>query len=624
MNNQKTYTFQSESKELLHLMINSLYSNKEIFLRELISNASDAIDKLRFLSLKSPNVYITDNKFKIKISANKQEKTLTISDNGIGMDKSEIIKNLGTIAKSGTRDFIKSLEKNSIEENQLIGKFGVGFYSSFIVSNKVTVHTRSAHSKTNNSIIWESLGKGEYTIKDSTKEKIGTDVILHIKNTENNFLEEWNIRNIIEKYSDHITVPIEIQTLNEKTKENIWKQINTAKALWTINKSKISEKEYIEFYKYITKDTHDPLIWTHNKVEGSQEYTNLLYIPSKAPWNLWNKDNKKGLKLYIKRTYIFDDAEQFLPNYLRFIKGIIDSNDLPLNISREILQNNQLILKIRQSLTKRILNLLLSLLKNNSKKYYMFWNQFGSIIKEGPAEDSKNKELILNLLLFTSINTGHSEQTLTLQEYVKKMPKEQEKIYFITADSYESAKNSPNLEIFKNKKIDVLLLSERIDEWMMNYISEYQGKKFQSVSKSDESINKLINSSKQNEETIKLNKKLEPLIEKSKEILNEKVKDVRLTYRLIDTPAIVITDTNDMSTQMAKLFSAAGQSTPDVKYIFEINPNHSLIKKIAQIQDKKMLTNWVMILFEEALLVEKGSLENPNLFVSRINKFLLT
>lgn len=623
MTDQKTYTFQSESKELLNLMIHSLYSNKEIFLRELISNASDAIDKLRFLSLQSSNIYVTNSEFKIKISTNKQKKTLTISDNGIGMNKDEIIKNLGTIAKSGTKDFIKSLKKNNIQNSQLIGKFGVGFYSSFIVSNKVTVHTLSANANIKKPIIWESFGKGEYTIKEGTKKEPGTDITLHIKEAEIKFLEDWTIRNIIEKYSDHIMIPIEIQTFNEKTKKNIWKQINTAKALWTVNKSNISEKEYIDFYKYITKDTHDPLIWTHNKVEGNQEYTNLLYIPSKAPWNLWNKDNKHGLKLYVKRIYILDDAEQFLPNYLRFVKGIIDSNDLPLNISREILQSNQLIPKIKQSITKKILNLLLLLAKDNIKKYYVFWKQFGSIIKEGPAEDPQNKELILNLLLFTSINTNNSEQTLTLKEYVNKMPKEQEKIYFITADNYESAKNSPNLEIFRNKKIDVLLLSERIDEWMMNYISEYQGKKFQSASKSDDSINKLLNISEKSEETNKLTTELEPLIKKSKKILDGKVKNVRLTYRLTNTPAIVITDAKDISTQMAKLFSAAGQPIPDVKYIFEINPNHSLIKKIAKIKDEKTLKDWIMILFEEALLIEKGSLENPNKFINRINKFLL-
>jgi len=625
MKNQKktTYSFKSETKELMQLMIHSLYSNKEIFLRELISNASDAIDKLRYFNLTS-SVDNKNDQFEIKILIDTINNQLTISDNGIGMNNQELIENLGTIAKSGTKHFLKSLKKEKLKDNHLIGKFGVGFYSSFIVSKIVLVHTKSAVDSNSEGLLWESSGTGDYSIKHLEKETIGTSITLQLKEKEKEFLEEWKIKNTVNKYSDHINVPILLKIVKkekkEKKEENVWKKINQAQALWTKQQSKISDSEYIQFYKHITNDSHDPLIWSHNKVEGEKEYISLLYIPKIAPWDLWNRDNKKGLKLYVKRVFIMDDAEQFLPNYLRFVRGLIDSNDLPLNISREILQDNHIINSLKKTITQRILKLLNNMLINNKEKYIEFWKQFGSILKEGPAEDPINKEIISKLLLFTSINNKSKNQTMLLQDYVKNMPSHQEKIYFITAESYEAAINSPLLEVFKEKSIDVLLLSERIDEWMMNYLTEFKNKKFQSVSKSDSSLNKLF-SEKENKNS-NIEKKFTSLIQDIKKILGNKVEDVKITYRLTNSPSVLLTNENEMSTQMAKLFLSAGQKVPPVKYILEINPKHKLIQKISSIQDSEELNEWINILFEQALLIEKGNLKNPNQFISRINKFL--
>lgn len=618
---KEKYIFKSEVKQLLHLMIHSLYSNKEIFLRELISNASDAIDKLRFQSISLPELYDKKTDVWINILTNKENNTLTISDNGIGMNRQEVIENLGTIAKSGTKEFLNLLEKKEKKDNELIGQFGVGFYSSFIVSNKVIVRTRAATMMRDTGIQWESSGNGEYTIDEIIKKERGTEIILFLKKEETEFLDTWKIRNIVSKYSDHISVPVKIFNYNEQKKTGTWDQINKAKALWTLKKSDISEEEYKEFYKHITHDVNNPLIWSHNHVEGIHEYTSLLYIPEKAAWDIWNRENKHGLKLYVKRIYIMDDAEQFLPNYLRFVRGLIDSNDLPLNVSREILQDNRITQNLRQALTKRILKMLAKL-ANDSEKYKIFWNQFGLVLKEGPAEDTINKNDIANLLRFSSINTKSSEQKLSLSNYVKNMIPKQEKIYYITSDSYVSANSSPHLEFFRKKGIDVLLLSDRIDEWMMNYLTEFEEKKFQSISKSDESLNKLIESDKEIEQFSK--KDSEIFLKKVKEKLKDQVKDVRLTNRLIDSPAVVLTDANEMTTQMAKLFSAAGQTVPPIKYIFEINPNHILVKKIINLNNDILFDDWIQLLLEQALLAERGNLDNPNKFINRINKLLIS
>ncbi|WP_367681688.1 molecular chaperone HtpG [Buchnera aphidicola] len=618
MEKKEKYIFKSEVKQLLHLMIHSLYSNKEIFLRELISNASDAIDKLRFKAISSPELYQNNTNFGINISIDKKDNTLTISDNGIGMNRQEIIENLGTIAKSGTKEFIDLIEK---KDHQLIGQFGVGFYSSFIVSSKVIVRSRSATTHKEIGVQWESSGNGEYTVKEIIKKETGTEIVLFLKSEEKEFLDTWKIRNIVNKYSDHISVPVKIFNYDEKKKIGTWDQINKAQALWTLKKNNITEKEYKEFYKHITHDFNDPLIWSHNHVEGNNEYTSLLYIPEKANWDIWNRENKHGLKLYVKRVYIMDNTEHFLPNYLRFVRGLIDSNNLPLNVSREILQDNRIAHNLRQALTKRILQMLESLAKNDDKKYKIFWNQFGLVLKEGPAEDTVNKITISNLLRFSSIKTNSPEQTLSLNDYVKNMIPEQEKIYYITSDSYLSANSSPHLEFFRKKGIDVLLLSDRIDEWMMNYLTEFQEKKFQSISKIDKSLNKLIKEDKNKENCSEISSEI--FIKKVKEILKDQVKDVHFTHRLIDTPAVVLTDVNEMTTQMAKLFSAAGQKVPQIKYIFEINPNHILVKKIMSIKNDILLYDWIQLLLEQALLIEKGNLDNPNQFINRINKLLI-
>lgn len=620
INNKETYSFQSEVKQLLHLMIHSLYSNKEIFLRELISNASDAIDKLRFKSISSPDLY--NHIPKIQISINKAQRTLIINDNGIGMTKKDIIENLGTIAKSGTKSFLKSLEKNKNNiKNELIGEFGVGFYSSFIVSDKVLVRTKFAGNKSNEGILWESSGEGEYIITNVTKKTPGTEIVLFLKKEEDEFLETWRIKNIVNKYSDHITVPVEIQIYDEKNKTYLWEQINKAQALWTRNKSSISNEEYQEFYKYLTNDQNNPITWSHNYVEGTHEYTSLLYIPEKAAWDIWNRENKHGLKLYVKRVYIMDNSQEFLPNYLRFIRGVIDSNSLPLNVSREILQNNSITQNLKKALVKKSLKMIEKLSKQENEKYQSFWNQFGLVLKEGPAEDSENLHLIANLLRFTSMKNNSSEQNISLKQYVSNMIEKQNKIYYITADSYISAKNSPHLELFNKKDIDVLLLSDRIDEWMMNYLTEFEGKKFQSISKEDSSLNKLVEEKLINPE--ETSKDIVDFLSRVKKVLGKKVKSVRLTNRLTETPCIVLSDSNEMSTQMAKLFTAAGQPVPELKYIFEINPKHELIKKISKINEQKSFEEWIELLLDQSLLAEKGNLDNPHKFISRMNKLFM-
>ncbi|MEH8023472.1 molecular chaperone HtpG [Gallibacterium anatis] len=624
--NQETRGFQSEVKQLLQLMIHSLYSNKEIFLRELISNASDAADKLRFKALSAPELYEGDGDLKVRISVDADKGTLTISDNGIGMTRKQAIEHLGTIAKSGTKEFLSALGAEQAKDSQLIGQFGVGFYSAFIVADKVTVKTRAAGESADKGVLWESAGEGEFTVADIEKKDRGTEITLHLREDEKEFLDEWRLREIIGKYSDHIGLPVEILTkeYDDEGKETgvKWEKINKAQALWTRSKSEISDDEYKEFYKHLSHDFADPMLWAHNKVEGKQEYTSLLYLPAKAPWDLFNREQKHGLKLYVQRVFIMDDAEQFMPNYLRFIKGLIDSNDLPLNVSREILQDNKVTAALRKALTKRALGMLEKLAKDEDKsKYQQFWQEFGLVLKEGPAEDPANKEEIAKLLRFASTHNDSSEQTVSLTDYVARMKEGQKAIYYITADSYTAAKNSPHLEIFNKKGIEVLLLSDRIDEWMLSYLTEFDGKPLQTITKSDLDLGDLADKeeeSKQKEEE----QTFASFIERVKKLLGERVKDVRLTHRLSETPAIVSTDNDQMTTQMAKLFAAAGQKMPEVKYTFELNPEHHLVKKVADIADEQQFAEWIELLLDQAMLAERGTLDNPTAFIKRINHLL--
>lgn len=620
MKGQETRGFQSEVKQLLHLMIHSLYSNKEIFLRELISNASDAADKLRFRALSVPDLYEGDGDLRVRISVNKENRTLTLSDNGIGMRRDEVIENLGTIAKSGTKAFLESMGTDQAKDSQLIGQFGVGFYSAFIVADKVTVRTRAAGAKADEGVFWESAGEGEYTLADIEKADRGTEITLHFRAGEDDFLDTWRVRNVISKYSDHIALPVEIETKDEDNDTTTWEKINKAQALWTRNKAEISDEEYQEFYKHIAHDFSDAAAWSHNRVEGKQEYTSLLYIPQRAPFDMWNRDSKHGLKLYVQRVFIMDDAEQFMPKYLRFIRGLIDSNDLPLNVSREILQDSRVTQSLRAALTKRCLQMLEKLAKDDAEKYQQFWKEFGLVLKEGPAEDHANQQAIAKLLRFATTQSESAEQTISLDDYLSRMVEGQDKIYYITADSYAAAKSSPHLELFRKKGIEVLLLSDRIDEWMMSYLTEFDGKTFQSVSKADESLNQLAD--EEVEAQKEAEKALEPFVERVKTLLGERVKEVRLTHRLTDTPAIVTTDANEMTTQMAKLFAAAGQSVPDVKYIFEINPEHALVKRVADTHDEAQFAEWVELMLDQALLAERGTLDDPNQFIRRMNQLL--
>ncbi|QPS89743.1 molecular chaperone HtpG [Serratia plymuthica] len=619
MKGQETRGFQSEVKQLLHLMIHSLYSNKEIFLRELISNASDAADKLRFRALSAPELYEGDGELRVRLSFDKDQRTLTIADNGIGMSRDEVIENLGTIAKSGTKSFLESIGSDQAKDSQLIGQFGVGFYSAFIVADKVTVRTRAAGAAADQGVFWESVGEGDYTIADDTKEDRGTEITLHLREGEDEYLDAWRLRSVIGKYSDHIALPVEIESKNEEDGTVTWEKINKAQALWTRSKADVTDEEYKEFYKHIAHDFTDPLSWSHNRVEGKQEYTSLLYIPAQAPWDMWNRDHKHGLKLYVQRVFIMDDAEQFMPNYLRFVRGLIDSNDLPLNVSREILQDSRVTQNLRGALTKRVLQMLEKLAKDDAEGYQKFWQQFGLVLKEGPAEDGGNKEAIAKLLRFASTQGDSLAQTVSLEEYVGRMAEGQDKIYYITADSYAAAKSSPHLELFRKKGIEVLLLSDRIDEWMMSYLTEFDGKPFQSVSKADEALDKLAD---ETEEQKAAEKQLEPFVDRVKTLLGDRVKDVRLTHRLTDTPAIVTTGADEMSTQMAKLFAAAGQEAPEVKYIFELNPEHALVKRASDVGDNEQFAEWIDLLMDQALLAERGTLEDPNQFIRRMNKLL--
>ena len=629
---QETHGFQTEVKQLLHLMIHSLYSNKEIFLRELVSNAADAADKLRFKALENDSLYENDGDLCVKLSVDKDAGTLTIADNGIGMTRDEVIENLGTIAKSGTKDFFSKLSGDSAKDSQLIGQFGVGFYSAFIVADKVIVRTRAAGQPADQGVEWTSAGEGDFTVGNIDKETRGTEITLFLRDDEKEFADDWRLRSIISKYSDHISIPVRMwKAPVEETEgpdgEKIpgqpgeWETVNKATALWTRDKSEITDEEYTEFYKHISHDFADPMTWAHNKVEGKTEYTSLLYIPSKAPFDLWNREQSHGLKLYVQRVFIMDDAEQFMPTYLRFVKGLLDSNDLPLNVSREILQDNKITQSLRQGCTKRVLQMLERMAKNDAEKYQLFWNEFGNVLKEGPAEDFSNREKIAGLLRFASTHNDSSTQNVSLADYISRMKEGQEKIYYVTADSYQAAKNSPHLEIFKKKGIEVLLMGERIDEWLMQHLNEFDGKQLHSIARGDLDLGDL-----DDEETKKAQeeaeKQIEGVLERAKTALGEKVLDVKFTHRLTESPACIVADDNGMTTQMMKLMEAAGQPVPEVKYHFELNPEHQLVKLLADVQDETLFKNWTEVLFDQAALSEQGSLKDPATFVKNLNGLL--
>ncbi|MEI4549726.1 molecular chaperone HtpG [Pseudoalteromonas spongiae] len=628
---KETFGFQTEVKQLLQLMIHSLYSNKEIFLRELVSNASDAADKLRFLALENNDLYEGNGELRVRISADKDANTVTISDNGIGMSREEVISSLGTIAKSGTAEFFQNLTGDQARDSQLIGQFGVGFYSAFIVADSVTVRTRKAGEA--QATEWHSQGEGEYTLADIEKAERGTEIILHLRGDEKEFLEEFRLRSIVTKYSDHVSIPVEMyQAPTEESEgpdgEKIpatpgeWQAINKATALWTRDKSEISDEEYKEFYKHVGHDWEEPLTWAHNKVEGKTEYTSLLYIPKKAPFDMWNRERQHGLKLYVQRVFIMDDAEQFMPNYLRFVKGLLDSNDLPLNVSREILQDNKVTQAIRKGCTSRVLKMLERMGKNKPEEYQTFWSEFGQVIKEGPAEDMANKEAIAKLLRFASTDSDLETQNVSLEQYIARMKEGQDKIYYVVADSFQAAKSSPHLEIFRKKGIEVLLLSDRVDEWMMSHLTEFDGKQLASITRGDLDLGDLDDEESKKEQEAS-EKEVEGLIERVKTALGDKVKEVRFTHRLTDSPACVVADEHDMSSQMQKLMEQIGQQAPETKPVFELNPEHQLVKHLNDVQDEDNFAQWADVLLDQALLAERGSLKDPAGFVSRLNKLML-
>ncbi len=630
---KQTLGFQAETKQLLHLMVHSLYSNKEIFLRELISNASDAVDKLRFLALSNPELFENATDLKVWVEFDTAAGTLTIRDNGIGMTREEVIKNLGTIAKSGTAEFVKTLSGDRAKDSKLIGQFGVGFYSSFMVADKVVVKTRKAGVAHDQAVRWSSSGEGEFEIESITKAQRGTEVILHLREEDKDILNDWHLRHIIGKYSDHITLPVvmhKIKTVDKddettseelEATETVEEVVNRATALWTLPKQEITEEQYNELYKHIAHDFENPLALSHNKVEGKLEYISLLFVPARAPFDLWSTNKHRGLKLYVQRVFIMDDSEQFLPNYLRFIRGIIDSNDLPLNVSREILQNNKTIDSMRGAITKRVLSMLEDLAQD-TEKYAKFWQNFGQVMKEGPAEDFANREQIAKLLRFASTHTDSAEQTVTLEEYINRMPQGQDKIYYIAADTFNAAQHSPHLEIFRKKGIEVLLLSDRIDEWLMSHLTEFKDKKFQSVARGGLELGELDDkeAAVQQEKTAE---EFKSLIEQIKTVLGEKVKEVRITRRLTSSPACIVTGDNDMTPQMERLMRAAGQNVPHSKPILELNPDHMMVQKLQNEIDEARFADWAWILFDQAVLTEGGQLEDPANFVQRLNKLLL-
>lgn len=624
---KQTLGFQTEVKQLLHLMIHSLYSNKEIFLRELISNASDAADKLRFESLAKPELLEGGAELKIRVSFDKAAKTLTIEDNGIGMSRDEVIAHLGTIAKSGTAEFLKNLTGDQKKDAHLIGQFGVGFYSAFIVADHVDVYTRRAGLPASEGVHWASKGEGEFEVATIDKPERGTRIVLHLKPGEEEFADGWRLRNVIKKYSDHIALPIELPKEHfgddkDKPAEPEWETVNRASALWTRPRGEIKDEEYQEFYKHVAHDFENPLTWSHNKVEGKLEYTSLLYIPGRAPFDLYHREAPRGLKLYVQRVFIMDQADQFLPLYLRFVKGVVDSNDLSLNVSREILQKDPVIDSMKSALTKRVLDMLEKLAKDKPEDYLKFWKNFGQVLKEGPAEDFANREKIAGLLRFASTHDASGEQSVSLGDYLGRAKDGQDKIYYLTGESYSQIRNSPHLEVFRKKGIEVLLLTDRIDEWLMSYLTEFDGKQFVDVARGDLDLGKL-DSEEDKKAQEELAKAKEGLVERLKAALGDEVAEVRVSHRLTDSPAILAIGEQDLGLQMRQILEATGQKVPESKPIFEFNPGHPLIEKLDQEQDEERFGELSHILFDQAALAAGNSLRDPADYVRRLNKLLV-
>ena len=635
----ENHVFQTEVKKMLDLLANSLYSNKEVFLRELISNASDAVEKLRFNALQNAELLGDDPNLKVRISFDKDAKTLTISDNGIGMTKDEVINHLGTIAHSGTADFFSNLGTDQAKNSELIGQFGVGFYSSFIVADKVVVNSRSANAGAAEGVSWVSTGDGSFTTETINKENRGTDIILFMKDDETEFLNTYKLEEIITKYSNHIGVPVELykEVVDEdapeekdeegkvKPKPRIskWVQVNSEIALWTKNPKDVSDDDYKKFYLSLanTYGEEEPLTWSHNKVEGSQEYTSLLYIPSKAPWDLFNHQQKHGLKLYVQRVFIMDDAEQFMPTYLRFVKGLIDSNDLPLNVSREILQNNRITQSMKKACTKKVLGMLEKLAKDDPEKYQSFWTQFGNVLKEGPAEDYSNTETIAKLLRFASTKNDSDVQNVSLEDYISRMPEKQKNIYYLISDSYKAAANSAHIEILKNKGVEVLLLWDKVDEWLMSNMSEFQGKKFISALSDDLELGDLVDEEDKKKAEEK-SKEYESVIKRFKDARGDKVEDVKISSRLVDTPCCAVSNAA-INGHLISTLKALGQKTPDIKYVLELNMEHPLVTSIIDEADEDRFKEWSQFLLDQALLGEQGSLEDPSTFIKLMNKLLV-
>ncbi|MFT4824271.1 MAG: molecular chaperone HtpG [Halioglobus sp.] len=627
---KETMGFQTEAKQLLHLMIHSLYSSKEIFLRELISNASDAIDKLRFEALSNDGLLEGQGDLQIQVDVDKEANTITISDNGIGMTRDEVIENLGTIAKSGTAAFLSTLTGDQQKDSQLIGQFGVGFYSGFIVADRLEVYTRKAGTKPEEGVLWESHGEAEFSIEARAKETRGTSIVLHLKSDSTEFADDFRVRSVIKKYSDHIAVPVMMvkppapPAKGEEPEENPaveYEAVNAATALWTRSRSDVSDEEYHEFYKHVSHDYQEPLHWSHNKVEGKLEYTSLLYLPKQAPFDMWNREATGGLKLYVQRTFIMDEAEQFLPMYLRFVKGVVDSNDLSLNVSREILQQDPAVESMRSALTKRVLDMLGKLAKAEGDDYTSFWKEFGQVLKEGPAEDFGNKEKIAKLLRFSTTHTDLEQQDQSLEGYVSRMSEGQEKIYYVVADNFNTAKSSPHLEVFRKKSIEVLLLSDRVDDWLMNHLQEFDGKSFQDVGRGE--LDLPAESDEEKAEQEKLAKDNEALVERLGKALEGRVAEVRATSRLTDSAACLVVGDFDMGAQMRRIMEAAGQEVPESKPILEVNPGHPLVAILDQESDEDRFADLASIVFDQAHLAEGGQLDDPAAFVSRLNKLLL-
>jgi len=638
----ETLGFQTEAKQLLHLMIHSLYSNKEIFLRELISNASDATDKLRFEALENSALYEDDGDLRIRIAVDEEAKTIEISDNGIGMSREEVITNLGTIAKSGTAEFLKNLTGDQKQDSQLIGQFGVGFYSSFIVADRVVVETRRAAAGIDEGVRWSCEGEADYQIEQIDRPQRGTSITLHLKSEEQEFANDWRLRSIVKKYSDHIAIPVQMlkpatppmpgvedkaDDIEDAEIVPEWDAVNDAQALWTKSRNDVSDEDYKEFYRHVSHDFAEPLAWSHNRVEGKQDYTSLLYIPGMAPMDLYQREAARGIKLYIKRTFIMDDAEQFMPMYLRFVKGVLDSADLPLNVSREILQSTPMVDSIRAALTKRVLDMLAKLAKNEPEKYATFWTQFGAVLKEGPSEDNGNREKIAKLFRFASSSSEGAEPTVSLADYIERMKEGQDKIYYVTGDSYSVIANSPYLEVFRKHGIEVLLMSDRIDEWMMGYLTEFDGKSFQDVARGELDLSKITGEDPKSESNAEADDKADDgehgeLLTRIKSLLEEKVEEVRSTSRLTSSPACLVVGDNDMGEQMRKIMQAAGQAVPESKPILEINMQHPLVGKLETETDTDASARLARILFDQAALSAGRPLENPAEFVQELNHIM--